>query len=145
MLHYFRMFHIQFQILKRHLLLLLLLSTTKKKKKRKIFPTAHATSSGKLNIKYSSIFTSQNEYPEERFFEYLSYKRYKKKKRKKQTRYKVTELSLSLYRKFHLKFCLKSTSYIKFTLKFSVYKTFLLRYNRGTSAPTVSKEIFPEF
>lgn len=139
MLHYFRMF--QFQILKRDLLLL---STTKKKKrKRKILPTAHATSSGKLNIKYSSIFMSQNEYPEERFFEYLSYKCYKKKKKKN----KVTELSLSLslYRKFHLKFRLKSTSYIKFTLKFSVYKTFLLRYNRGTSAPTVSKEIFPEF
>lgn len=84
---------------------------------------------------------SQNEYPEEKFFEYLSYKCYKKKKKKQSNR----TLSLSLYRKFHLKFRLKSTSYIKFTLKFSVYKTFLLRYNRGTSAPTVSKEIFPEF
>lgn len=38
---------------------------------------------------------SQNEYPEERFFEYLSYKCYKKKKKKQSNRTLSLSLSLS--------------------------------------------------
>lgn len=87
----------------------------------------HATTSGKLNIKYSSIFMSQNESPRRKILRISCKKKRKERERKEKktkTRYKVTELSLSLslfHHKFHLKFRLKSTSYIKFTLKFSVY------------------------
>lgn len=85
----------------------------------------HATTSGKLNIKYSSIFTSQNE--SLRKILRISCKKKKKREGEKREKNKNAlqsnrTLSLSLFHhKFHLKFRLKSTSYIKFTLKFSVY------------------------